>query len=53
LVGWGLFSRHDFRDTLALIPEASVELGGVQADRAYALFAESARHYKASGKDGL
>jgi hypothetical protein len=52
LVGWGLFSRHDIRGTLALIPEAPDEFGGVQADRADALFAKSALHYKASGKNG-
>ena len=51
-VGWGLFSRHVLRGTLAFIPEALVEIGGVQADRADAPFAESARHCKAGGKEG-
>ena len=52
LVGRGLFSRHDMMGTLSLIPETPVEFGGVQADRADALFAEAARHHEASGKQG-
>jgi hypothetical protein len=52
LVGWGLFSRHDISGTLDLIAQAPDKLGGAQADRVDALFAESTRHFESSGKDG-